>query len=333
MTPHWARRLSLLTFKRYLSRSSRPILVGPWHSELGFEVLYWEPFVAWLLDGVKKERITGVTRGGAPLYPAHVDVFQFLSPRELRAHTYRMSATQQSIKQYRVQPWERRLMERVTDHLQLSARPIWVHPSLMYRFFDDFWKDRAGLSRILPYTQYRPLQKPPKMDGLPDRYYTVRFYSRSTFPLSPDHRRLAETIVTGLLNRAPVVCLNTPESFDDHIDLPLERRDGVLVISDADPTKNLAIQLSAIAHSMGFVGPYGGLQQAALRYQVPSLGLFMAWSGTMMAHRFLSEYIAAMTGVPFTVQRTTECGCWSPVWDQLSSNVGKAQLPAAIASA
>ena len=27
---------------------TRPILLGPWRSELGFEVLYWIPFLAWL---------------------------------------------------------------------------------------------------------------------------------------------------------------------------------------------------------------------------------------------------------------------------------------------
>ncbi len=30
-----------------LGRQDRPIIVGPWLSETGFELLYWIPFLAW----------------------------------------------------------------------------------------------------------------------------------------------------------------------------------------------------------------------------------------------------------------------------------------------
>jgi hypothetical protein len=54
-------------FARYLSRSSRPILVGPWRSEVGFELLYWIPFLTSFAKryGIPKDRLIAIGRGGS----------------------------------------------------------------------------------------------------------------------------------------------------------------------------------------------------------------------------------------------------------------------------
>ena len=43
-----------------------PIVVGPWLAEVGYEVLYWIPFLRWFQDahGVPRERFIVVSRGG-----------------------------------------------------------------------------------------------------------------------------------------------------------------------------------------------------------------------------------------------------------------------------
>ena len=45
---------------------SRPIIAGPWTSEVGYEALYWLPFLAWAADhyGVRPERMIALSRGG-----------------------------------------------------------------------------------------------------------------------------------------------------------------------------------------------------------------------------------------------------------------------------
>ena len=45
---------------------SRPIIAGPWTSEVGYEALYWLPFLAWAADryGVRPDRIIALSRGG-----------------------------------------------------------------------------------------------------------------------------------------------------------------------------------------------------------------------------------------------------------------------------
>src|SRR5262245_54769655 len=53
------------TTLRRLLATDAPIVAGPWLGEVGFEILYWIPFLRWLVDqGVPAERITAISRGG-----------------------------------------------------------------------------------------------------------------------------------------------------------------------------------------------------------------------------------------------------------------------------
>ena len=47
-----------------LARSGQPIIAGPWLAEVGYEVLYWIPFLRWWADahGVPRERLVIVSR-------------------------------------------------------------------------------------------------------------------------------------------------------------------------------------------------------------------------------------------------------------------------------
>ena len=53
-------------------RHDRPVIVGPWTGEVGFELIYWIPFVRWVVTHVRDCRASAlvvVSRGGtAPWY-------------------------------------------------------------------------------------------------------------------------------------------------------------------------------------------------------------------------------------------------------------------------
>src|SRR5687767_9216528 len=54
-------------YAKSLSSSPAPILVGPWRSEVGFEVLYWIPFLhAFRMQyKVPNDRLIAIGRGGS----------------------------------------------------------------------------------------------------------------------------------------------------------------------------------------------------------------------------------------------------------------------------
>jgi hypothetical protein len=78
--------------KRTLARaasSRRPIIAGPWVSEVGYEALYWVPFLHWAADryGVAPERIVALSRGGTRAWydgvaGRYVEIFDLIDPRE-----------------------------------------------------------------------------------------------------------------------------------------------------------------------------------------------------------------------------------------------------------
>ena len=68
---------------------SEPLVVGPWLSEVGYEVLYWVPFVRWVKAAfrIDPSRMIVMSRGGAgswyaDITPNYVDVFDELEPAE-----------------------------------------------------------------------------------------------------------------------------------------------------------------------------------------------------------------------------------------------------------
>lgn len=314
-------------FRRYLQRSTRPIVLGPWHSELGAEILYWQPFCRWLLHEVEPERVTAISRGGpAAFYPAqhYRDLCSAYSLADLRRFTFEASQTPvkglRTIKQYRVQRWEKAYLAQVQK--ALGEKPIVIHPAMMHRLFDGYWRLQEPIGAIFRATDWAPPAMPPLLKGmeLPEGDFSaVKFYTRATFRLSPDLRRLIERIVTGLLARGPVVVLSDPTLRDDHMDIPIEDREGIIRFASVPDTANIALQIAAIARAKRFVGTYGGVQNVALRYGVPSMGLYTNWGGTMIAHKHLLDSLSLQTGVPFDVLNVAHFGMWSSVYDQLSS--------------
>ena len=68
-----------------LGRSGRPILIGPWLSEAGFELLYWIPFLAWakVYGNLDPSQLVVISRGGAASWYRDIttnyeDVLSFL---------------------------------------------------------------------------------------------------------------------------------------------------------------------------------------------------------------------------------------------------------------
>jgi len=74
-----------------LGRQDRPIIVGPWLTEAGFELLYWIPFLAWAkaYASLRDDQLIIVSRGGsAPWYrhisPNYHDILSLFTADEFR---------------------------------------------------------------------------------------------------------------------------------------------------------------------------------------------------------------------------------------------------------
>src|SRR5205823_4658102 len=115
-----------------MRRGTQPIIVGPWTGEIGFELLYWAPFVRWAVEkfNLPAERLVIVSRGGTAAWydvagARYHDVFSVATPDEFRAHT------ESTKKQRSVRAFDREVLRRVRRAIGGGAVHV-LHPALMY---------------------------------------------------------------------------------------------------------------------------------------------------------------------------------------------------------
>lgn len=262
------------TIDRIVS-SGHPVLVGPWTGEVGFELLYWIPFVRWVRAQwpLAAVREIIVSRGGVASWYGrdeanYVDILSLVDPDE-----FRTAVSEEKRKRRRPGAFEERVVEAVAKRRGGPDLEM-LHPGLMYRLFDAYWNDEAGYARIDQFTRHEllPLPSAHRPAGLPDDYAAVRFYFNECFPATLENRAFARGVVASLAERTTVVLLNPGFSVDEHSDWIPDAPGRVIQITDSvTPSTNLAAQSAVIAGARAFVGTYGGYAYLAPLYGVPAL--------------------------------------------------------------
>ncbi|MCF8479037.1 MAG: hypothetical protein K9H25_01270 [Rhodospirillum sp.] len=291
-----------------LAAHDGPILVGPWLSEVGYEVIYWLPFLRWAIErhGLDPARLIPVTRGGAGIWyqelcgGAPVELFDMVTPEAFSAlNEARWKAAGGGQKQAFLDDREQALIDRITKERSLENVAIF-HPALMFTLFWPAWNGRASASAILPHLVPAPLPRPPldpEMAALlPPRYTAVRFYFRPSLPDRPEIRARVTALVHRLAKTEPVVLLNTGLTLDDHGDLSIEGENILTLPILGDPSRNLALQTQVAGNASRFVGTYGGLSYIPALQGVTSLGLHAERGHILAIHQELAENAAALTG-------------------------------------
>jgi hypothetical protein len=262
-----------------IGRIQQPILIGPWISETGFELLYWIPFLNWAraYGNIDAERLIVTSRGGTGSWYRHithryVDLFNYCTPDEFRAmNEARQIERGGRMKHLDMSAWDRGIEQRIAADLKLGKTHR-LHPSLMYRLFNAYWRQLAPVTLIDAFTAHGPLQRPDRPDvraALPDRYVAAKFYANGALPDTVENRRFIADTLRTLTETSDVVLLDTGVRFDDHADLPSEVRGRVHRITDLmRPEDNLEVQSAVIAGADAFVGTYGGFS-----YLAPLLGV------------------------------------------------------------
>ncbi len=286
------------------------VVVGPWLGEVGFEVLYWIPFLHWLFEAhaLPTEGVTVVSRGGvAPWYDGlcerYVEILDALDPAEFRRATLELWAETGGLqKQVTVRPWDERVLDAaVGDAWRDQAL---LHPQLMYRLFRNVWQGALPLRDFLDRARHRPWHAPAQaFDGsLPDEFTAVRFYFRESFPDTPDNRALVRETIARLAARRPVVLLNTGVVVDEHVDAEPDDHPRVLrPLAGAAPGRNLFVQSAVLARAQLFVGTYGGLAHLAPFYGVPTVAFASDPAEINPVHLALARRTAAVYATPLAV--------------------------------
>jgi hypothetical protein len=287
-----------------LGRSGRPIILGPWLSETGFELLYWLPFLAWAkaYGNFDPDRLIAVSRGGAAQWygqitPHYEELFSFMTPEEFRLSNERRIQEQQGRQKHiEVSNFDREILARVTAKRGLKDAEL-LHPSHMYGLFDNFWLQRAPVTLIEAFTVFSTLPegRPTGIRAhLPDSYVAAKFYGNVALPPTPENRAFVTEYLADLARQTDVVLLNTGQQFDDHADFPPGLKRQIHTIDHLmTPENNLAVQTEVIRHARGFVGTYGGFSYLAPLCGTNTLAFYSHASGFRVDHLEVAKRVFA----------------------------------------
>ena len=297
-------------YARYLSQSKAPILIGPFRSEVGFETLYWIPFVQALRveHKIEKGRLIAIGRGGSAAWydtAGQADLYEHV-PVDV-ARTWSLQASQQtgSLKQHRVEPWEAHVCGLTAASLGLRKYHR-LSPSWMYQLLAPWWtgkRSQQWLNDRLahPVTMPAPPIAPELRSKLPAEYVAMRWYARPTWAFNDGSVLWMRKVTEQIAKKLPVVIIDSFHA-DDHADINLGRIENCVRLSELTPMApldNLAVQSSVISKAKAYVGTYGGMSQAAMRWGIPTLALYDKFGNTAPEHLALTQHLSLRTGVPF----------------------------------
>lgn len=300
-------------------RGAREVVVGPWHSEVGFEVLYWIPFLRRLLaeHGVERARVTAISRGGveawyAPLAGRYVELYDLVPPQELLARKARRGGGQ---KQDAPSALDDELVRAAVGRLR-AARAVVLHPSLVYGLLGRFWKGGLPLAEVLRRLRHERWSAPrhPVLEGLPERYVAARFYFSDPFPATRANRLLVRDALRSLAAGGDVVLLHTGLELDDHAEAEPGGGGEILrPLAGIAAGDNLRAQSAILAGADAFVGTYGGFSYLAAMLGTPSVALASHPERFFPTHLDVARRASAAAGAPFALLDTASLDLLAPL--------------------
>ena len=277
-----------------VARGRQPIIAGPWLSEVGFEVLYWIPFLRWFEDRyrVDRERVIAVSRGGVAdwyrdVAAGYVEIFDHVDADTFSRRNADRREENESGGQKQTAPGalDRDLVSVARRATGLAHAAV-CHPSLMYRLFNRFWFGNRALDLVMSHTRHVPLTVTPPSDlGLPTQYIAAKFYTGAALPDTPEYRCALREMVRLMALRLPVVLLDTGMATDEHEDYLFRGVPNVISLRGRMvPRTNLGLQTSVIAGAQQFVGTCG-----SVCWMAPMLGVDT--TAVYAEERFLVSHI------------------------------------------
>lgn len=287
-----------------------PVVCGPWTSEIGFELLYWIPFLRWFKEmyDLPEDRLITISRGGNQLWyqgisGRHINLFEHLPPGSLFDLMTKRVQERNTQKQMWVDDEDRDILKGL-----VVPEGTLLHPSVMYRLFSSYWAHADGLRPIRKYTSYdlMPRAEGPPPEGVPARYVYAKFYSGAPFPYDEANRTFVADLLGRLGSKIPVVTVDVDEVLDDHEHFDPQVPGIIRLRTDAK--NNLELQTRLVMGASAFVGTYGGFSYLAPFYGVPSIS-FTSTDAFMATHLSVALHVFTQPGYgPFLHLGTRQAG-------------------------
>jgi hypothetical protein len=241
-----------------------PLVCGPFVGEIGFETLYWIPFLARLLESpaLEERRAVVMSRGGAeelyrrlprPQRIEYVDVVDLLGADEFLAfERQRIGDDPRRKNQKAASEFESALVEQagLSDAVQ-------VRPAQMFRMLK-----RHPVERVLAFPWRAAVAEREELT-------VAKFWFGGQFPATDDNLAFLRRRLVELMSSGPVVAIDNAFTLELNaaVDDPFRavcRDVGVPTMSTTSYRTNLAEQIELVARASRLVATYGGFSYLGL---------------------------------------------------------------------
>ena len=277
-------RALVITEIRRLVQSGRPIIVGPWLGEVGFELLYWVPFLRWVISstGLNSSRIVALSRGGSASWyqditTRYIDIFDLLTVEKFRIGNAKRHMKLGEQKQVLNTLFDEEVVSSARTKAEVPDA-LTLHPSLMYRLMQSYWWVHAPLAWVTRHTVYKKFQLPPlpkELGLVPGEYVAVKFYANDCFSMGTTEQRYSFAVINEVSSVCPVVSLTTDDlSIDDHQSVEQRCQNVTTLAGHVTASNNLGIQTAVVGNAKAFIGTYGGFSYLGPLCGVPTIALY-----------------------------------------------------------
>jgi ABC-type polysaccharide/polyol phosphate transport system ATPase subunit len=288
-----------------LASSDRPILLGPWLGNANWELLYWRPYVSWLLEQFdrRQRRVIAISRAGADLWyrtlgDEYVDLLDVYGLEEFeRIGAERLRVTGMRKQRY-ISDIERGILDAVAQTLDLQIDDCEIlHPATMFRMFDEVWRGRLPPDFVLQCARFTKLEAAPAEDlGLPPRYIAVRFSVEPTYGDRAAAHEYVNELVQTLAAEIPVVALDTGFSVEG-AEFELDPCDGLIPLHGRVSARHsLELQTQVVTGAAAFVGTLGGTVPLSVSCGTQTTGLYLEQPGFAEVQRKIAELMSSAIG-------------------------------------
>jgi hypothetical protein len=288
----------------HAGRTGRPVLVGPFLGEVGFEVLYWIPLVRRLMEEhrIGSEDVLAVSRGGCAswygdLATRYVDALDLLGPEKYARQLAERRRAAGDQKQVRALALDRRLAAAARRRARFPRAAIRVHPAVMHSRLRDIWAGRRPAADLEQFVRFETLDAPePAPVAVPGgSFVALKAYWSQAYPETEQAHRWVLELATVLSGRLRIVNPVNRTSPDGHAEVMADPEAVDQIDVGRDASTNLALQSSVFARAAAAVTTYGGMAYVPLLHGVPTVGLRAA-DGDNPVHLEVARLAATRLG-------------------------------------
>jgi len=268
---HWTCNTALPAYLARLRQSDRPIVIGPWTSEVGHELLYWIPFLENLrIKGcLPRERTYVISRGGNASWYGNItdryyNAFWALAPDDFRRKISEHRRTKLE-KRLVVDKIDRWLLRRAVTYFGLRQYHV-LHPMIMNILLMPIWKAHLPAELEAAHLAFRSFVDEPldletagiTLDGSRECVAVKFQFNYWNFASEQKNTDFVRRLVDVLSKRYTVLLLQLASPVDNHESPLMEGNRWVVDCRTMPTVDNLRVQTALLRRAKYSVTTLGG---------------------------------------------------------------------------